>query len=160
MQLLKLGCAHLIKTPFYLITDADTFYLNPFSAGKLLLLTSEVSADHRADHRAHAQAVMSCSRRQPHLDVSPVDMSFQLVSLKLLALHAEDLFHVSACNSTEQHIVCNAQRSEAYRCTPQFCHNPIVFPPRQLHTLQSSCHSDAATTCQSVFARFKFVCFE
>ena len=36
-QLLKLGCAHLIETPFYLITDADTFYLNPFSAGELLL---------------------------------------------------------------------------------------------------------------------------
>jgi hypothetical protein len=35
MQLLKLGCAHLITTPFYLITDADTFYLNRFSAGKL-----------------------------------------------------------------------------------------------------------------------------
>ena len=33
VQLLKLACGHLIPTPFYLITDADTFYLNPFSAG-------------------------------------------------------------------------------------------------------------------------------
>lgn len=33
MQLLKLACAHLVTTPFYLITDADTLYLNPFSAG-------------------------------------------------------------------------------------------------------------------------------
>ncbi len=32
-QLLKLACAHLIRTPYYLITDADTFFLNPFSAG-------------------------------------------------------------------------------------------------------------------------------
>lgn len=36
LQLLKLSCAHLIKTPFYFITDADTFYLNPFSAGSFL----------------------------------------------------------------------------------------------------------------------------
>lgn len=34
LQLLKLACGHLVTTPFYLITDADTFYLNPFSAGR------------------------------------------------------------------------------------------------------------------------------
>ena len=35
-QLLKLSCAERLRTPFYLITDADTFYLRPLSAEALL----------------------------------------------------------------------------------------------------------------------------
>lgn len=31
-QVLKLACGHLIETPYYLITDADTFFLNPFGS--------------------------------------------------------------------------------------------------------------------------------
>lgn len=35
-QVLKLGCGHVVKTPYYLITDADTFFLNPFGAGDIM----------------------------------------------------------------------------------------------------------------------------
>ena len=35
-QLLKLACASVLRTPFYLTTDADLFYLAPVSALDLL----------------------------------------------------------------------------------------------------------------------------
>jgi hypothetical protein len=41
-QVLKLGCGHVVKTPYYLITDADTFFLNPFGAGASSAVTSRV----------------------------------------------------------------------------------------------------------------------
>jgi Family of unknown function (DUF6492) len=64
VQLLKLGCAHLIKTPFYLITDADTFYLNPFSAGELPV-GPRCWLMQRSAH--NLSAISACSHTEMHL---------------------------------------------------------------------------------------------
>jgi hypothetical protein len=116
VQLLKLGCAHLIRTPFYLITDADTFYLNPFSAGEAPLKLSELQMIHDLMQVLYALFPQ----------YTGLELSLQTIRLASCTLYAGDLFHTSACNSTEQHIVCNAQRSEAYRCTPDSAIPAIV----------------------------------
>mmetsp|Transcript_1620 Transcript_1620/g.4762 ORF Transcript_1620/g.4762 Transcript_1620/m.4762 type:complete len:408 (+) Transcript_1620:267-1490(+) len=72
-QLLKLACAHLVTTPYYLITDADTFFLNPFSAGDLFHKQecegrsyTVCDKEHKISYRALSEMHDYVNGTQPH----------------------------------------------------------------------------------------------
>lgn len=66
-QLLKLACAHLVPTPFYLITDADTFYLNTFSAEDLFDTAGCSATTHITCDSRRTQSYRAKTEEQPYV---------------------------------------------------------------------------------------------